>query len=703
MKSRSRSTASKPTSKKTSAYPELVSLKLQSSGLTDADGHRAGMRALTPAETTACDPAFDPVESLCIPYHDPRHTDLTPLSDWPCGKQFYRLRYLGLPAEFTSLTTEKKTKYVQPAHTRPVAYYPPHDSWPEWLANVDQPLLLTEGELKAIKATKEGFPTIGLGGVQSWRAMKHGIEWIDSLQLVTWLRRNIYICFDSDLTENPNVAVAANQLGQQLEQLGAYPHLIAMPPGADGSKQGLDDFLTAFEAQGATQLRHLLHQAMPLRMTNTLFTYNARYAYVKSPGLIVEIQTRRKYDPAPFTAHVESKCEHLTNEVTTDGEVVTKRVSAAQTWIKWPLRHDVDEMTYQPGCEQFIEGDGRRTYNLWPGWGVLPKKGPVDMFLTLVDHLFSTAEPAAKQWFLQWCAYPLQNPGIKLFSSVVIHGRRHGTGKSLIGYTLGRIYGKNFTEINQADLHGSFNEWAEGRQFVLGDDVTGSNKRQEGDVLKKLITQRELRVNAKYMPSYIVPDCINYYFTSNHPDAFFLEDDDRRFFIHEIEVDPLDEAFYAEYDLWLDGGGSAAVFEYLLKLSVDSFNPAAPAYRTQAKERMIADGQSDLGAWVRQLLEFPDHVLHFGGVALRSDCFTSKELLALYDPSGRTQTTANGLSRELRRAGAAMVHGGKVVVLPSGSAGRYYAIRKKAVWMTAPLNQILKHLSEAHYTPPKKF
>src|SRR5690606_17830809 len=153
-------------------------------------------------------------------------------------------------------------------------------------------------------------------------------------------------------------------------------------------------------------------------------------------------------------------------------------------------------------------------------------------------------------------------PGVKMFSSAVVYGIKHGTGKSLIGYTLGRIYGKNFTEIKQKDLHSQFNEWAEARQFVMGDDITGSDKRHDADILKTLITQQELRINPKYVSSYVVPDCINYFFTSNQPDAFFLEDDDRRFFVHEVKVGPLPEEFYMDYELWLHTGGAAAVFHY---------------------------------------------------------------------------------------------------------------------------------------------
>ena len=304
-------------------------------------------------------------------------------------------------------------------------------------------------------------------------------------------------------------------------------------------------------------------------------------------------------------------------------------------------------------------------------------------FLKLVDHLFEGAEPEAKRWFMRWCAYPIKHPGTKLFSTAVLHGIRHGTGKSFMGFTLGRIYGKNFTEISQMDLHNHFNEWAEGKQLVMGDDVTGPNRRADADFLKKLITQRELRVNGKYVPTYVVPDCVNYFFTANHPDSFFLEDDDRRFFIHEVTVGPMPEGWYQTYERWLDKeGGTQAVFRYLLDLDLGEFNPAGPAFRTAAKERMTANVQSDLASWVRTLRSNPEQVLRVGDIIINKDLFTAKELVELYDPTGRTGTTANGLGRELSRAGVRQVLEGRPVRLSDGFQARYHAVRNPEKWLS---------------------
>jgi hypothetical protein len=66
--------------------------------------------------------------------------------------------------------------------------------------------------------------------------------------------------------------------------------------------------------------------------------------------------------------------------------------------------------------------------------------------------------------------------------------------------------------------------------------------------------------------------------------------------------------------------------------------------------------------------------------------------LQFYDPTGKTGTTANGLGRELARAGIRQVTNGKPVKLSDGSQGRYYAIRKPESWLLAQPAAAIKHL-----------
>jgi hypothetical protein len=666
----------------------LAGAKLASSGLTLADAEQLGIEVLDDA--SGLGPTFRPLCALKINYHDLAGVAI---ADWPKGPPFFRVRYLEQAVDFNALTG-KPVRYTQSPDTAPVAYYPRLADWLTLAKETEQPLIITEGELKAAKACRQGFPAIGLGGVYNWRSYRLGLTWLPSLDLINWVRRNVYIVFDSDYRTNPMVCAALHEVGEAFVEQGSFVHLVSLPQLPELAKTGLDDFLLQDGAD--EQLRDLLAGAEPLGLSQPLWALNDKFVYVANPGLIVDQLTAQKIAPNAFKDHHQATQVYQERTLRPNGTISYKPVAAAGHWLKWPLRLEASGLTYQPGAGRFVSlTQGRsRHYNTWSGWGVEPSPGDIEPFLDLVNHVFIGAEERAKIWFLRWLAYPLQYPGVKLFTSAVVHGIRHGTGKSLIGYTMGRIYGKNFTEIRQGDLHGNFNEWAENKQFVLGDDVAGSNKRQDADMLKTMITQRELRVNAKFIPSYVIPDCINYLFTSNHPDAFFIDDDDRRFFVHEVVIGPLPEQFYMEYDLWLDGGGAAAVFDYLLHLDLGDFNPAAPAIRTEAKERMTAIIQSDLGAWCRLLLATPDVVLRLGEVSVTKDLFQAKELLRFYDPAEKTGTTAGGLGRELARCGVRQVCHGRPVKLPDGSQGRYFAVRRPEVWVVATSAEVTAHLAE---------
>ena len=674
----------------------LAQAKLVSSGLDLADARKLGLTWHTAGETQQLCPIFWGLPSLRIPYFHPATKE--PLTSRPHWPVFFRQRALREPVPLP----ERFKKYLQPPDTGLCPYFPTNYDWKPLLQDHTHYLIITEGELKAAKACKEGFPTIGLGGVNSYRSYRSGIEFLPLLEEIAWPRREVFLIFDSDVQGNSNVCHALNDLAQTLARRGAIPKLVLLPSGANGEKMGLDDFLLSNHPDVLRQM--LLLDAVHLAFAQPLWLMNERYAYI--PMLDRVIRRGESYLSSVGSLRTAETAVFFEQVLKDNGSLSTQRVSATEQWLSWPLRQDVKRLTYVPGLDPLAlipseapsaQGDDA-DYNLWTGWGCVPKAGDLKPFLALVDHLFTGATSEAKQWFLRWCAYPLQFPGTKLFSSVVIHGLAQGTGKSLIGYTLGKIYGKNFTEIDQADLHGSFNEWAIGKQLIMGDDVTGSDKLQDRDKLKKMITQKEIRINAKNQPTYLLPDCINYYWTSNQFNAFFLEDRDRRFFIHEVTADPMPFAFYEAYAerLNFDPSFSAAVFHYLLNLDLGDFKAAGPALTTVAKEHMTRNTRSDIDNWVVDLVEAPDDWLLIGEARLVGDLFTNKELLAVYAAQlgvAPESLPAKRLASALARVGVRQVHDGLPVRAPGRHADRYYAIRNSSKWLRATLPQLQAHLA----------
>lgn len=704
---------------------KLAADKLASSGLTLDDAKALGISWLTPTQTTMyLGPKFEnnTVGSLKFDYFN---VDCSPMLGRPAGDPYFRLRALNPPqvkeagstkGAFGSDPTAKKGKgpwrYIQQARTLPHAYFPlqvRHEveqedktinleatDWSELAGRPEIPLIITEGELKAAKACKEGFPTIGLGGVHSWRSNPHGLMWLPELSgkdSILWGGRKVYICFDSDVRQKPDVANALKGLSDELNNLGAFVHMISLPA-ADNEKVGLDDFFVSDPHANET-LRFLQAQAQPLGFAQPLFNLNKRYVWVRSPSMILDMKTRSELSSTEFKEN-EGIMETRVINIKATGALDYKIVSVAAEWIKWPLRLSVDRLTYLPGQPTFI-GECEE-YNTWAGWGCSPKEGDVSLFLDLLDTMFTGAEPGAREWMIQWLAYPLQHPGTKLSQCIGIHSVDTGTGKSSIGYTMREIYGRNFHEIGQKTIHDTFNQWTVDKQFIMIDDITGTDNRAEADVFKKMITQETLMVNSKHVKQYEMPDCINYILTSNRPNAFFLEDEDRRFFIHEVMVKK-SEDYYDAYRKWVATlDGKSAVFHYLLNVDLKGFNPKGHAFKTRARGAMIENVRSELATWVHELKENPDFILREGGASLKADMFTNKYLLQLYEgwrKSDRTSsTTPNGLGRALSEAKFRQALDGLTVHTKDGDKQRYYIVRNHEKWRTADRQAVTDHLNQ---------
>lgn len=114
------------------------------------------------------------------------------------------------------------------------------------LSDTSIPLYITEGEKKALKASQEGFPCIGLSGLWGWS--NGGKELIPDFDSITFEGRTVYLIPDNDyLLPNrdgyeKNLNQAIYLLANKLKSRGAKVFIIELPQGAE---KGLDDFLCA--------------------------------------------------------------------------------------------------------------------------------------------------------------------------------------------------------------------------------------------------------------------------------------------------------------------------------------------------------------------------------------------------------------------------------------------------------------------------
>ena len=623
---------------------------LKRSGLTDTDAKKAGYRPLTTDETKKLTGVY--AASYLIPYHDVK------------GKktEFWRVRYTETPVGAFGTMTKKPPRYSQLLNTLPRFYFPARVDWEYTNADVGEPIAITEGEKKAEKACKAGIPTIAVGGVWAWRSKKKGIPAIKDFDAIEWKGRKVWLVFDNDLMVNPLVIGALAGLSNELHKRGAKVVIKYLPKGP--GKIGLDDYLLRRDVTAFLKLREEEYAA-----SAHLWQLNDRLAFIGKVNATYDFEFRTMYSNKQSLLYQFS--EFTYQEPKANGEGF-KTVSAVDAWMQWPNRRRYDDIGYFPGGESVVENK----INTWPDWGVRPVSGDVKPFLELIDYLFE-GEDSLKAWFLKWLAYPLQNPGEKCLTGLLLHSNAQGVGKSFVGYIMGDIYGDNFNVVSQEELQSTFNDWVVSKQFILGEEITGNNSRREADRLKNMLTREKLNVSIKYQPGYVLDDCANYLFTSNHVDALHLETADRRIVVHEIKAEPKGRPFYKRIDRWRRQGGPSALFHYLLNdIDVSDFDPKDPAPSGTAKSAMISVSMSALDLFAQDLCDNPNDVLHDSMEPVEDELLTLTRIKTYASRATREGPhSSTAVSKSLRRAGFRMY-----VVFTCDGTKRLWAVRNREAW-----------------------
>lgn len=589
---------------------------------------------------------------------------------------FFRLRFVGAAS---LLDENADLRYWQPPRTHPHIYLPPHIDWKAVARNPKTPVYIVEGEKKAAAGCKIlDRPVIGLGGVWSWGSKKNATTMLPDLKPFVEDGRTVIIVFDTDPVQNTQVEAAREALAQAVWQHGGVAKFVTLPLLARGQKVGLDDFLIARGAAGFDDL-----EVSGSEYIDALTALNSELAFIDQYCSIYHFATRKFFPmPAHFAATMYGT--RFVTRYLRDGTPVER--STLLEWMRWPGRRAHTDFTYAPGQPDVIDGN---VYNAWPGWPYEPKRGSLKLFTTLINQLFA-GDDAARDWFLRWLAYPIQNPGVKMYTATVMMSRDHGTGKSLIGYTMERVYGENFGMITAEDLHSKFNSWLRNKQFMMGEELVGSEKRADAERLKALVTSERIMVNNKFEPVITLNHCTNYYLTTNHADALALDPKDRRFFVHEIMSDKLPDEFFREYDTWYRSDEAAqALMHYFSTLPLGDFNPRAAAPRTNAKSHMTMLTGTNVDYVIREFLADPDgYVTALApGAKTGRDLYTAREIRALLDPDGRDRFTDISVGKALRRLGAVQLGDTGTA---RGTKG-LFAIRNQAQWLRASPRQRADH------------
>jgi len=268
-----------------------------------------------------------------------------------------------------------------------------------------------------------------------------------------------------------------------------------------------------------------------------------------------------------------------------------------RAWAEHPDKQivRVSEVGFDPACT-----DPTVHCNLWAGWPTTPAQGQCEHLIDLLRYMCAADSKPEEllQWAIKWLAYPIQHPGAKMKTTLVIHGPQ-GTGKNMFFEAIMGIYGRYGRVIDQSAIEDKFNDWASRKLFLIADEVVArSDLYHIKNKLKAFITGEWIRINPKNMAAYEEKNHVNMVFLSNEAMPVVLEEDDRR---HAVIWTPekLSPDFYKAVKAEIDNGGVEALHHHLLHLDLGDFTSSTLPPMTDAKRELI-----DLG------LDSPSRFVH---------------------------------------------------------------------------------------------
>lgn len=261
-------------------------------------------------------------------------------------------------------------------------------------------------------------------------------------------------------------------------------------------------------------------------------------------------------------------------------------------WLGSDKRRDVkaEQVVFDPSGKA-----GPECINLYGGLDMVPIAGNYVPIVDLLGHLVDQDE-TVRDWVLDWIAYPLQNPGAKMPTSVIMHGDE-GSGKNLFWEIVRDIYGEYGSVVGQDQLEDKFNDWISRKLFIIGDEVLSRQEmRHLKGKLKAMISGTEIKINTKMMPVRSEANHVNLVFLSNELQPNALDASDRRYCV--VWTPPKQErAYYQAVATCRDAGGKEAFLHMLLARDLDAFDPYAPPPVTKAKGDLIDLGRPNPERW----------------------------------------------------------------------------------------------------------
>lgn len=344
-----------------------------------------------------------------------------------------------------------------------------------------------------------------------------------------------------------------------------------------------------------------------------------RFVYMRDGNNVIDL------DKPPQYAKMK-KVEFMTAFLTLgDVWVNNKPKQAIQAFFCDKRRKAVVGERYHPSEPQLYRADGVRWFNPFhmPVFALTSARDKIHLLTDHLEYLFPGGQMAR---FVNWLAWTVIVPGVRMKNTPLLIAKNQGTGRGYLVQLITKLLGSwNCTSTEMPVLCGVVNEgqyhnYLSNSLFCAMHEVkvSGKDAFAVDDKIRSKLTEPELNLNLKFGRNGTVPIFTNFLMMSNHMDALVLTSDDRRIDVFEHFAPAKDEDYYDELYLALDDNDFLRQVKSWLvekKALATEFNPTGRAYSGLAKERLIGGGGNDIEIWFKEFCNiYENEVTTFGDI-----------------------------------------------------------------------------------------
>lgn len=288
------------------------------------------------------------------------------------------------------------------------------------------------------------------------------------------------------------------------------------------------------------------------------------------------------------------------------GKVTDEAWKAALRSTDWVIPK-VDHVRFLPDQSPLTivcDRRGRRGLNTYFPIIVDAMQGDVSPFLNHVTKILP--HESDQKIFLDYMAHIIKYPGYKVPWAVLLQGVE-GLGKTVffevLQHALGDMYVYRPKAQELVTSGSKFNAWMRAKLAIVVDEIKIDERRELIEILKPMITDKQIEIQAKGIDQEMEDNCANWLFFSNYKDAIPLVQNGRRYCVFyscvQTKRDKLkagmDDAYFKKLWSWLrDENGLKIITNWFQNYPLDRGALSVDAPKTSSHTEALRIGRGPL-------------------------------------------------------------------------------------------------------------